>query len=103
MFKAMIVLKRNPALDFEDFKSHWLENHAALVKQLPGLRKAVFNFALDQGKGEYDAVSELWFDSQQAFEDAYASEIGQQVARDSLARVSRRERILIEEFVVFPD
>ena len=102
MFKAMILLKRNEELDFDTFKAHWLENHASLVRQLPGLRRAVFNFPQDQGTGEYDAVSELWFDSQQAFEDAYASEVGQQVAQDSLSRVCRRERILIEEFNVFP-
>ena len=103
MFKAMILLKRNPDLDFGDFKRHWLKNHAVLVRQLPGLRKAVFNFSLDQGEGDVDAVSELWFDSQQAFEDAYASAIGQQVAADSLARVSRRERVLVEESTVFPE
>ena len=103
MFKAMILLKRNPDLDFDEFKSHWLENHAELVRQLPGLRKAVFNFSLDRGDSDVDAVSELWFDSQQDFENAYASEIGQQVAADSLARVSRRERVLVQEFTVFPD
>ena len=103
MFKAMIVLKRNPELDFGAFKSHWLKNHAALVRQLPGLRRAVFNFSLDHGEGEVDAISELWFDSEQAFEDAYASAIGQQVAADSLARVSRRERVLVEEYTVFPE
>ena len=103
MFKAMILLKRNPDLDFGDFKSHWLENHAALVRQLPGLRKAVFNFSLDQGDGDVDAVSELWFDSQQDFENAYASDIGQQVAADSLSRVSRRERVLVQEHTVFPE
>ena len=97
MFKVMILLKRNQALDYASFKSHWLENHATLVRQLPGIRKAVFNFATDNGRGEFDAVSELWFDNEEEFNDAYASEIGQKVAKDSLSKVCRRQRILLEE------
>ena len=101
MFKAMILLKRNEDLDYAAFKKHWLENHAALVRQLPGIRKAVFNFSDQNGEAEIDAVSELWFDSEQAFIDAYASDIGKQVAEDSLARVSRRERhFLVEHEIV---
>ena len=97
MFKAMILLKRNADLDYAEFKRHWLENHAALVRQLPGIRKAIFNFSDQNGEGEIDAVSELWFDTEQAFVDAYASDIGKQVAEDSLSRVSRRERYFLVE------
>ena len=97
MFKAMILLKRTESLSFEEFKSHWLNNHAGLVRQLPGIRKAVFNFSEAGGDGEIDAVSELWFDSKQDFLDAYASEIGKCVAEDSLSRVSKRQRILLSE------
>ena len=100
MFKAMIFLKRNNALSFEEFKSHWLDTHAGLVRQLPGLRRAVFNFSHSED-GDTDAVSELWFDSEQDFIDAYASDIGQQVAEDALARVSRRERVFMEEHAIF--
>ena len=101
MFKAMILLKRKEDMSFEDLKTHWLEKHSELVRQLPGLRKAVFNFSTQNGDGDIDAVSELWFDSEQAFNDAYASDIGQQVAADSLARVSRRERLFLEEHSIF--
>ena len=97
----MILLKRNENLDYAEFHKHWLENHAALVRQLPGIRKAVFNFSDQNGEGEIDAVSELWFDTEQAFVDAYASDIGKQVAEDSLSRVSRRERhFLVEHDIV---
>lgn len=97
MFKAMILLKRKEDLSFDEFRRHWLEVHAPLVRQLPGLRKSVFNFNLDGGAGEIDAVSELWFDTEKDFTDAYASEIGQQVAADALSMVSSRERVLMEE------
>ena len=100
MFKAMILLKRKETLSFEDFKKHWLNHHSVLVKQLPGLRKAVFNFDISNGAGEIDAVSELWFDGEDDFTRAYASEIGQKVAEDSLSRVATRTRVLVEEHVV---
>ncbi|MCY3769537.1 MAG: EthD family reductase [Gammaproteobacteria bacterium] len=93
----MILLKRKETLSFEEFKDHWLHHHAVLVKQLPGLRKAVFNFDTSDGTGQIDAVSELWFDSKEDFTRAYASEIGQQVAADSLSRVATRTRVLVEE------
>ena len=61
MFKVMILLKRNPDISFDDFQLHWRNNHALLVRQLPGIKKAVFNFTQDDGESEVDAVSELWF------------------------------------------
>ena len=45
-------------------------------------------------------VSELWFESQAAFESAYASGHGRAVAADSMAHVSRRERMFVVEHVL---
>lgn len=102
MLKAMILLKRNEAASFEQFKSWWLEQHAPLARQLPGLRKAVFNLVEGDGHAEFDGVSELWFDSRTDFDSAYQSETGKAVAADSLAHVSRRERLLTAEYTIFP-
>ncbi len=52
---------------------------------------------VESEEAPYDGVSELWFDSREDFEAAYASEHGQWVAADSLAHVGRRERLLVEE------
>jgi len=97
MFKAMILLKRKETHSFAEFETWWLRDHVPLAKQLPGLRKAVMNLVIGDGEGAYDGVSELWFDSQEDFEQAYASEIGKTVAADSMANVSRRERMLVTE------
>ena len=100
MFKAMILLKRKPQLSFKEFSDWWLQRHAPLARRLPHLRRAVFNLVDDHGEGLYDGISELWFDTQSDFEQAYASELGQQVANDSLAHVSGRERIFVGEHVI---
>jgi len=93
--KAIILLTRRDGDTVEDFHRWWLEEHAPLARELPGLRKLVFNVV--QGEAEIDGVSELWFDSVADFEAAYASEIGQRVAADSLAHVGGRVRLLVDE------
>ena len=93
--KAIILLTRRDGDTPEDFRRWWLEEHAPLARQLPGLQLLVFN--LVEGEEPYDGVSELWFDSRAAFDAAYASEIGQQVAADSLAHLGGRVRLFVEE------
>lgn len=96
MFKAVILLTRREGTTPEEFRAWWLETHAPLARQLPGLRRLVFNVVETDG-APYDGVSELWFDSVEAFEAAYASEVGLRVAEDSLANVSGRVRLAVDE------
>ncbi|WP_282608367.1 EthD family reductase [Pelagibius sp. Alg239-R121] len=100
MFKAMILLKRSEGSDFESFKTWWLKDHRPLAQQLPNLRRAVFNVVEGDGSGEFDGISELWFDSHADFDSAYKSDIGKAVAEDSMAHVARRERLFIAEHIV---
>jgi uncharacterized protein (TIGR02118 family) len=97
MFKAMILLKRKDGTRFDDFAAWWLGAHAALAVGLEGLRGVSFNLVEGDGSGPFDGVSELWFDSQAAFEAAYATPHGRAVAADSMAHVSRRERLFVNE------
>ena len=99
MFKAIILLTRKPGASHEEFRDWWLGDHAALAQRLPGLRGLRFNVVTTEG-AEMDGVSELWFDSREAFEAAYESEIGRQVATDSIANVGRRERLFVDEHEV---
>lgn len=99
MFKAIILLTRNESSSEEEFREWWLNQHAPLARTLPGLRKAVFNVVTNDDVN-YDGVSELWFDTREDFDAAYASDIGKSVAGDSLKNVSGRERLLIDEHVI---
>lgn len=103
MKKIMILLKRQEHLSFEDFKKWWLGQHQEMAAQMPKLRRACFNLVLGQEDGLYDGVSELWFDTLSDFESAYQSEIGKKVADDSLAHVSRRDRLIVEEHKIVGD
>ena len=96
MYKVVILLKRRDDMTAAAFKHWWLQQHAPLARQLPGLRQAVFNLVTGEDNPAFDGISELRFDSPGAFEQAYASDLGQRVAADSLAHVSQRIRLICD-------
>lgn len=96
MFKAIILLTRAEGASREEFRSWWIERHAPLARRLPGLRRLVFN-VVETDDAPCDGISELWFDTQEDFEAAYESEVGRQVAADSLANVGGRVRLFVDE------
>ena len=51
----------------------------------------------NEGDKAYDGVAEQWFDTQEDFENAYASEIGKKVAADSISNVLKRDRLFVSE------
>jgi len=95
MFKAMILLTRRTDMTHEQFTQWWLEEHAPMARQLPGVREIRFN-EVTEGEG-IDGVAELWFDDQASFEAAYSTEIGSSVAQDSLDHVASRVRLFVSE------
>lgn len=99
MFKAMILLGRREDLTREEFRAWWLGRHQELAKGLPGVRAIRFN-VVENEDADVDGIAELWFDSREAFDAAYATEHGQSVAADSLAHLSRRERLFVDEHVL---
>jgi uncharacterized protein (TIGR02118 family) len=100
LVKIMILLKRQDHLSFREFEEWWLGQHREMAAKMPKLKRACFNLAQGEGELLYDGVSELWFDSISDFEAAYQSEIGKKVAADSLANVSKRDRLIVEENVI---
>jgi uncharacterized protein (TIGR02118 family) len=97
MFKAIILLKRRDDLSLEAFAHWWLHEHAPLAERLEQVRGLSFNLVAGDGSAAFDGVSELWFDTREAFEAAYATPHGRAVAADSMAHVSRRERMFVTE------
>ncbi len=100
MFKAMIMLTRREDMTHEDFTTWWLGEHQARAQQLPGVQKIRFNVIEQDDTAPCDGITELWFESREAFVAAYATEIGQAVAADSMAHVSGRVRMFTEEVAV---
>jgi uncharacterized protein (TIGR02118 family) len=95
MYKAVIFLTRSKDLTREQFRSWWIDRHRLLAEALPGLRRHTFNL-LPEG-APCDVLVEQWFDSADALEQAYQSPAGQRVVADSIAHVSSRTRVRVEE------
>jgi uncharacterized protein (TIGR02118 family) len=98
MIKAMIMLTRRADMSHAEFVSWWLDEHVPHASALPGVRRVVLN-VVDEGYDEagIDGVSELWFDTREDFDAAYASEVGKATAADSMAHVSGRVRVFVSE------
>ena len=62
-------------------------------------RKLAVKHHPDKNEGDkaYDGIAEHWFDTQEDFENAYASEIGKKVAADSISNVLKRDRLFVSE------
>lgn len=79
MLKFMVVIYRRPDLSLEQFRRHLEQVHAPLVKKLPGVRKYLQNYAVSDLKRKHpgwDAIVEVYFDSREAMEAAWATPEG---------------------------
>lgn len=94
MHKVMIGLVRRDDMSREQFIAWWTGDHAPLARTLPGVQRIRFNV---MGDGPFDGIAELWFPSEQAMTDAYATDIGKSVAADSIAHVKHRVRMVADE------
>ncbi len=97
MIKAVVLLKRREDMSREEFARWYLDDHVPLALKLPGLHRYQANIVASDEEGDYDGFSELWFESETAMLESYATEQGQCVAADSLAHVSKRQRIVVKE------
>ena len=108
MVKCIALIKRMPGTTREEFKKRWLEDHYKLSSRMPGLLGYRINIAIDhQPEGDrmepiYDGTAELWWDSVEAMEAAFASKEGVIAGVDADKFVSVRIHIYTEEHVVVP-
>jgi uncharacterized protein (TIGR02118 family) len=99
MVKLVGLIRKRGDLTTEQFRAHWLEIHAPLARQLPGLRRYTVNFIDREASPNavYDGFSELWFDSTEALDAALASPIGEAIAADIPKFMDELVRVIVEE------
>ena len=61
MIKQVSFFKRRDDLSPEEFRDHWLNAHADVVRQLNGIVRYVQNHALEPRSG-FDGIAEVWFE-----------------------------------------
>jgi uncharacterized protein (TIGR02118 family) len=106
MVKLIALLKRKPEISREAFAKRWLGEHTKLSSQLPGLLEYRVNIAINhQPEGDsleplYDGTAELWWESLEAMESAFASEIGKRAGADADEFCEVRQHLYTEEHFV---
>ena len=101
MLKVISLLKRKDELSLEEFRRWAMEEHPLLGKQLPGIqayRMSVVN--VDDPSLPCDAVSEFWFQDEEARVAAFATSQGKAAAEDAAAHCSSRIHLLTQEKVI---
>jgi uncharacterized protein (TIGR02118 family) len=70
MVKAFNFFKRKLGLSVDDFRNYWLNEHAAIIRAIPELRKYIASITLPSAYRNreplYDGISEAWFDDEAA-------------------------------------
>lgn len=76
MIKRVSLVRRKPEMSREEFLQHWMGPHAAIVRQLPGLRGLRFGVVEECSTPDeaWDGIGEVWFDSRAAAAHAFSTE-----------------------------
>lgn len=92
--KLVVLVKRAPGSDLEDFRKRSLGEHAQTVLRIPGLRRYLQGHNRDGayaiGEAVLDAAHQLTFDSLESLESAARSEEFQQAFEDLESFVDTR-------------
>lgn len=105
----MVVLHKRADMSDADFRAYLRGIHGDLAKKLPGLRRYVQNYrAADENRAApgWDAIVELYWDSREAMEAAWASPEGQRATADvaPFADLGRTSWAMVdEEAFEFPE
>jgi uncharacterized protein (TIGR02118 family) len=97
VIKLLTFLKRGGDLSRSGFEERWLGVHAPLAARFPGLRGYTLGFSIETGEPRADGLAQLWFDSPEACQASYATDIGRNGSADANAYVTRRQHILASE------
>jgi uncharacterized protein (TIGR02118 family) len=101
MLKVISLLKRKEGMSLEEFRKWAMEEHPKLGKKMPGMRHYRMSVVLqDDPNLPADAVSEFWFDNNDARLAAFATPEGEAAKNDAVAHCSSRVHLLTEEKVL---
>ena len=106
MVKLVAFLKRRPGISKEEFARRWVHEHTKLSRQLPGLRGYRINIATPrqpEGSGAepiYDGTAEMWWESVEAMEAAFATDIGRRAGADADEFAAVRLHLYTTEHVI---
>lgn len=103
MLKLICLINRPSDKTPEEFKDWWLNHHAKVAAKLPNLRHYTINTTVARSAHDeipFDGVAELYFDSYEDMENAFASEQGQACSKEDKELIGNRLALITEEHVI---
>jgi uncharacterized protein (TIGR02118 family) len=104
MIKLIAFLKRKPGMTMEDFKKRWVDEHTKISSRMPGLLGYYVNINIanqpDNREPNYDGTAELWWNSVEEMEAAFASEIGVAAGKDADQFCEMRFHLYTTEYTI---
>jgi uncharacterized protein (TIGR02118 family) len=101
MLKVVSLMRKKDSLSLGEFRKWAFEDHPKLGKQLPGMRHYRMSVVQNESPDlPYHAVSEFWFDDEEARKAAFATPAGKAAAEDAAAHCEARVHLLTEEKVI---
>jgi len=102
MIKRMSILIRKDGISDAEFDRRWLEQHAAIVRQVRGVAGYIQNRVRPgtAGGGSIDGVAELWFADTATMDSVLASPDWQKVVADAREFVGTVTSLSVEEHTV---
>jgi uncharacterized protein (TIGR02118 family) len=102
--KLIALLKANPGVSKEEFKRHWLEDHAPLTLKFKNLKGYRINIVTDlyqeiEGELPYDGTAELWWDSVEEMKEDFGTEAGDAALADASTFMGKTH-IYTEEYII---
>ena len=103
MIKRVSMVRRRPDMSHEDFVAYWLGPHAEIAREMPGALGYVVNVAHDPAEAGWDGFAEVWFDSREAADAAFASEpFASLIKADRPKFVGEQVIFFVDETTVVP-
>ncbi|MGD0972523.1 MAG: EthD domain-containing protein [Candidatus Korobacteraceae bacterium] len=111
MLKRVSLLAHKQGQTREEFLKHWLEVHAPIAYQIPGIARytcTVITASSTRKDGplpidlEIDGIAEMWFTDQQSLDAARNSPAFAALRADGAAFIGREIDFVTEETVIIP-
>jgi uncharacterized protein (TIGR02118 family) len=100
MLKVLSLMKRKDGMSFDEFRDWAGNKHPMLAKKIPGMRGYRMNVPVKENPASpYDAISEMWWDSEEARLGGFATEEGKAAGADAAAHCESRFHFIAEEQV----
>jgi uncharacterized protein (TIGR02118 family) len=105
MITVVDVLVRADDYTHEEFVDRWRGEHAAIARELPGLKRYSTSVPTEPDDADYDGVLNLTFESVDAMNEAFASDIGSAVMDDAaeFIDIGAGPRMVVEQTVHVPE